>query len=412
MRLARSEHLLRYNKIDIKVEYSVQELMQKREKYLKGSTSSVREFVYNKRDWPLIASSEHCALPVFSQYTSDAYNDFVCPNAADLALALPGAYFPNETKFAPLVVPPVWHTRGEKCVWHGSFTGVGTTPDENMRMRFAELAAQRPDLFKAGVVSLGHKRVKRKKDGRLDKVNPRLFRHVDVGPHNYKSIQDQALSAKYTACLDGNSGCNRLTSLFAAGFCTIIPSTPLFPQPESFYLAAQSDAYISCKSDLSDLVKTVETLRDDDKRAQTISVNARTFFERNYELDCILSRWKTSLLTQTASLLSDGECKEALTFLFNEKRSCVYCLIDTQTRKLLMFSPLVNKHFINRWQQPLSFACPPRLVFRERDCIQDTRKWWDNGPALICNVQPPNFFSTSMLPRFMYMTQQALTLDF
>lgn len=410
--LARSEHILRYNKIDIPVHFSVEDVMQKRAQFLRGSTSSIREFVYNKRDWPLLDSGEHCELPVFSQYTSDAFNDFICPNMADLALSLPGAYFPNENAYASLLVPPVWHSRRAKCIWHGSFTGLGTTPQDNMRMRFAQLAVERPELFRTGITSLAHRRVKRNADGRIDKVNPKNFEHLDVGRHNFKSLQEQALLAKYTICLNGNSGCNRLTSLFAAGFCTLVPDTPLFPQPESYYLAADAGVYIPCKPDLSDVVPIVEALQNDDNRARQVASNARAFFEKHYETDCLLSRWRSSLLNNTVSLLEEAIYHRAMQYLFKEKRSFVYGMIDTETKKMLLFAPVVNKHFINRWTQPLRFACPPSLVFRERGCIQDTQKWWDNGPALICNVQPPNYFSTSLLPRFMYMTQQALVLDF
>jgi hypothetical protein len=280
------------------------------------------DFFLNKRDYPQLRAALHaepyarftgepalsrerysCYAPVFSFYTS-----------------VPGAATPLGMADLPMPTPDDWaaacvdadHRRGcdavdaypdasdalrKIAVFRGSATGVGVTPETNVRRRLAAFAARNTDIVDVGIVSWNDSRdrvVATTPDGAM--VITRASADARAPTARRMTLAEQAATFAYFLYADGHAAAGRYGALMHLGRVILRVETE---QPECGYvwafagtvpafiprdddvaaarLSVPDDAdHFVISADLSNLRATVEFLRAHVDTARRVAACARS----------------------------------------------------------------------------------------------------------------------------------------
>jgi hypothetical protein len=299
-----------------------------------GSPLPDADFFLNKRDYPQLRAALHaepyarftgepalsrerysCYAPVFSFYTS-----------------VPGAATPLGMADLPMPTPDDWASaceaerrrsceaeRRRSCdadpdapvlpdapapaaprpiaVFRGSATGVGVTPETNVRRRLAAFAARNADIVDVGIVSWNDSRdrvVATTPDGAM--VVTRASADARAPTARRMSLAEQAATFAYFLYADGHAAAGRYGTLMHLGRVILRVETE---QPECGYVWAFADTvpafiprdddvaaarlsvpddadHFVISADLSNLRATVEFLRAHKKIARRVAACARS----------------------------------------------------------------------------------------------------------------------------------------
>ena len=242
------------------------------------------------RDWMPTHAASHrpvqttTLLPVLSQYTHSSLTaDIPAPVIADLDAAPPAS------------AAPAWEQRHTKCIWRGSATGAGATPESNPRLHLASIRAS-PQLLDAKLTSLGtrdrvdHGRLRMLHAARLADVHG-----IHAGRHNFVSMEEQRM-CKFAIYVEGNSAASRLGAQLK-DFCVLKVGTRNVACADQLWfmsLLQEGVHFIGVRSDLSDLDEKLHWCANHDDACKRVAQAASQFYanllapERSRQYLCAL----------------------------------------------------------------------------------------------------------------------------
>jgi len=273
------------------------------------------EFVLNKRDHPLVRSSDdahpymsgpypdavgalltraHPMLPFVSPYTQlESFVDLPFPPAADLQTSADA-----HSATAALQI----RDRIPRAVWRGSATGWGVTAATNPRIAIAYKSLARPDLIDARLVGANERDKVNPFTGVMERATRASFEGLDVGRQHFltQTQQDAYMMQVY---IPGHAAASRLGALLRSGSVVLLvrghPQLPHAPLDMWYTRSLVAGVhYIPVQHDLSDLEDAVQSVLADTQRAQTIADAAHAFaqqymtrdFAVQHVIPCVLQR--------------------------------------------------------------------------------------------------------------------------
>jgi hypothetical protein len=170
------------------------------------------------------------------------------------------------------VVNTPWEDRKAVAVFRGSFTG-GSCDTTNPRLNISIMNTT-TDLIDAGITHyMGKSRGRKKIDDKYIRFLDPSYEKYKVG---YLSHQEQT-TYKYIVCIEGN------ISAFRGAFLFSLNSVVLWVKPMKYFLWFEpylKDKHncVFIEHDLSNLLSTVEWLRENDDKAHEIANNGYQFY--------------------------------------------------------------------------------------------------------------------------------------
>jgi len=282
------------------------------------------EFFVNKRDFPIrrrgpyepfhhIWDSKRMPLksevhdeysPILSQCTEQDFADLAIPTYDDWALVRDredGVRF-EDSRVGTAFEPVAWSAKKNAVVFRGSCTGIGTTSENNARMKLVRLGEKFPALFDVGFTRLNYRPRKQYKNPFLQTIEERF---ACVQP---LSLQQQ-VAYKFIVNIEGHAAAFRLSSDLLSGSCVLLVDSAwqLWTRPH----LEPYKHYVPVKSDLSDLVSQTRWCLDNDSLCREIAERAGRL------ADTLLSkRGMLQRLKETLASFVDRRCVYTDRFLF------------------------------------------------------------------------------------------------
>ena len=200
-----------------------------------------------------------------------------------------------------------WEKKEEKLFWRGR--------DSNKeRLKLVRLGQQYPDLINASITAFFFFRDEESKLGRSPHVSFFDF-------FNYK----------YQLCVDGTVAAYRLPYLLAGGSVVFKQESKYF---EHFYRDLKPwTHFIPVKTDLSDLTDKIKWARNNDRKAEEIAENARTFVIENLMPEHVLCYYAKFLQDWSELITNEvviGEEMEQVDIERNVDKRFPPCLCDME----------------------------------------------------------------------------------
>lgn len=246
------------------------------------------EFFFNKRDFPIkrmglyepfqhIWDSKRYPLqrerhqeysPILSVCSEPDFVDIASPTYEDWARAREsedGVRF-EDSRVGKVFEPVQWDNKIAKAVFRGSSTGIGTTSENNVRMKLVRLCEKFPVLFDAGFTKISYRPRKQYKNPFLQTIEEK-FKCLDP-----LSLQEQ-VKYKFIINVEGHSAAFRLSSELLSGSCVLLVQSKW-----DFWLYSLIEPYkhyVPVKSDLSDLITQIRWCLDNDDKCKEIAENSK-----------------------------------------------------------------------------------------------------------------------------------------
>ena len=310
------------------------DFLQEYLRYLKKKNKNIKdlEFFFNPRDFPVLRENfkepydqifkdqliekeyQHkIYTPILSQCTHTNYHDIPIPTEDDMKRITGNIYhedcdnkYVQDVDFMP---PSKFKKKLTKCVFRGSATGCGITPDTNMRLKAALLSYEwenSEELVNSDgenvldVKLTGLNKKPKMYNGILSEINPKdLPKDMIIDrKKNFMNLEEQS-KCKYILDIDGHVKAFRLSNELRMGSCILLVDSPyqLWFQK---YLEPDKH-FILIKNDLSDLKDKLLWCMDNDKKCEAIAKNALKFYNSYLSADATFSYFHKTL-TNLASL--------------------------------------------------------------------------------------------------------------
>lgn len=295
-------------------------------KYIQESGKQIQDmdFFFNPRDFPVLKQDykepyeqifpektieSQYQLPIYTPILSQSgnhnYHDIPIPTEDDMLRITPDKiYFDScGNKFSKEVDYNLdWNSKQPICVFRGSATGCGITPDTNMRLKACLLSFR---LQEKGITYLDAKLTgwnKKPKiyDGTLGIIDtkkaPQGF--VVNKKKNFMSLEDQS-NHKYILNIDGHVKAFRLGNELRMGSVILLVDSPYtlwFQDKLKEYVH-----YVPVKSDISDLETQIQWCIENDSQCETIAKNALEFYNSELSEEGVF-RYFESVVTKLSSI--------------------------------------------------------------------------------------------------------------
>lgn len=375
-----------------------------------------REFIVNKRDFPLIKRTPTDAiepphppsrgLPCFSQYSCDQYADLHMPTLVDYRHAWgPDVFFPHQRDIftsSTSEAPPAWSDRLPTVIFRGGATGWGVHIDTNVRLLACHLCAmwraEQTNTCEMGVEYLDaaltswNPRMKCDSNGTVDVIDPSQFA-FGASATNFMSPDAQQMY-KYTLYLDGHVGADRLGVLARGKFVLLVPACSGVAGPHVGLRKHMTEwtHYVPVASNLSDLKQKIIWLREHDEEARAVAESLHTLYTAEYGTHQQIEHTFAAEIAALGAPLPPDDVRTSLEYMFFGLRSAIYVLID-DVGHIRTFAPFANSQFRNTWAHRLHGARGETLReiiararrFDRSSIIPNPQLWWSNG-RLICNT--------------------------
>lgn len=377
-----------------------------------------REFVVNKRDHPLVPQNlpaKHAdMLPVLSQYTSAEFGDLALPPVVDYQHALA-----MEDQRYDLAEIPDWESRFPAAIFRGAATGRGVTWKTNARLRLCALSktwydaqTHSPPLLDARLTSW-NPRHKWGSSNALEVIDPSSAA-PPLTPRNgasrkYFLPMSRQNNWKYYVLVDGNVGASRLGELARRCFLLLWVRTSL---PQVSYADDSLVAwthYVPIRENLADLESKLHWARSNDASVRRMAEALRDTLLPTLKQTAI-DRGVARTISSLPSPLPPDRFRNAMLWLWNERRSGIYVLMSPRGR-VLKFAPFANASYCNDWNLSAELVGPflveaRRLWPSKERVLEDTSRWWSNG-ALVCNVMPRGIWGEAMMSEIYAMLRNS-----
>ena len=300
--------------------------------------------IWNTKTKPLVSHLYAKYAPVLSMSTSNRYADIAIPNHNDWALVQSkvGKLFSHSctTDFNDSFVTP-WEEKIPTAVFRGTTTGCGVTVQTNPRLKVSFMSKNQTidasgiPYLDAGITKWNTR--PRKLEGTKD------LQIIDVDSVGFDKVEflnyEQQSKYKYIIHIEGHVEAFRLSSELAMRMVIL--------KVDSQWKVWFSDLlipgvhYVPVKSDLSNLIQQIQWCRGHDKECEQIALNAREFYEKYLNKDCILDfMQKLFVDLVVASNIPSYPEKRPSQVLFDKERNVV---LSEQTKYFSSLHTTVNK---------------------------------------------------------------------
>ena len=282
------------------------------------------EFFVNKRDFPIrrrgpfepfhhiwdskrapLKSEVHAEYsPILSQCSEHDFADVAVPTYDDWALVRDredGVRF-EDSRVGTAIEPVPWSAKKNLAVFRGSCTGIGTTIDNNARVKLVRTCEKFPALFDVGFTRINYRPRKQYKNPFLQTIEERF---VCVQP---LSLQQQA-AYKFIINVEGHSAAFRLSSELLSGSCVLLVDSPWQLWIRAHLVPLKH--FVPVKSDLSNLVTQMRWCLDNDTLCRDIAERAGRLADTLLSKRGMLEHLKTTLAS-----FGDRRCVYEDRFLF------------------------------------------------------------------------------------------------
>jgi len=254
------------------------------------------EFFINDRDFPIlkkdftepynhIFDSEDFKIedkfsfkkmaPIFSKSITNKFADILLPTNDDWLMAS-GFYFTGDCSDSYHHWDKInrdWSSKKDICIFRGSATGCGTSIENNMRLKAADISIDYPNLLDAKITNW-NARPKKYQDSPIEIIDFEKFRFKkgdminNIQKSNYKFILN----------IDGYVSAFRLSSELSMNSVVLLVKSDYklwFSDKLKEYIH-----YVPVSEDLSDLITQIEWCRKNDKECKNIAQNGVLFFNK------------------------------------------------------------------------------------------------------------------------------------
>lgn len=249
---------------------------------LKKDYTQPFEHLFKSEKYPLKSHYHSKYIPIFSFTTSDKYMDIPIPTKDCI----------KSIDIKPKYIP--WKNRYNRAIFRGSSTGCGTTIITNLRLRISSISylwkKRGIDILDAGITKWTE-RIRKYMHEDVDFIDPKKY---SILKKQFMKMDDQA-KYKYYVNIEGNGTAYRLAELLKYGFVVLDIETPFHLW---FYKMLKPYVhYIPIKRDLSNLKSQIMWCIKNDKKCETISQNAKQFYDKyinkNYMFDYLNEQFLT-----------------------------------------------------------------------------------------------------------------------
>lgn len=265
---------------------------------LKKDHTEAHECIYGENT-PLTSHRHEKYCPILSMTTTDAHADIPIPTWDDWGrVSYPeGKLYGKDFLEYPDPYVPDYHKKKDTAVFRGASTGLGTTPADNPRIRFAQMSKQQ-ERDEDGVVFLDcaitkwNCRPRKTATSRYyETIDKGLMKELGVG--GYMTMREQA-QHKFILHLPGHSEAYRLSMELATGSVVL-----LYPCRYKLWFSSWLRAhehYVPIDpDDPQDVYKKIKWCKTHPNECAAIAANARRFYEEKLTKDAILDYWRDLL---------------------------------------------------------------------------------------------------------------------
>ena len=171
-----------------------------------------------------------------------------------------------------------WNRKINKAVFRGSSTGCGTTIENNLRLKLANIALKHSDLLDVKIASKTGRVVKQFKINKSDRsisfINSYQYKEL-FG--NFLTATEQSLY-KYIFCIEGNAQAYRLPDEFRKKSLLLRVDSDYYMWFEP--LLKDGNNIITIDREYNNLFDRLDYLQKDDKTAKKIAENGYKFGEK------------------------------------------------------------------------------------------------------------------------------------
>ena len=283
------------------------------EKKKKKETIEDIEFYFNPRDFPVLRKGYKepydqifgdkkieeeyqydTYTPILSQCTHNDYHDIAIPTEDDMKRISDKIYhescdnkYLKEEKY---ISPDEFKKKETKCVFRGSATGCGITPETNMRLKACLLSYEwnkkGDNILDAKLT--GWNRKPKMTDGKLDEIKKINFpKDLVVGEENFMNGEEQS-KCKYILNIDGHVKAFRLGNEMRMGSVILLVESEYKLWFQKYM--EPMEHYIPIKPDLSNLKEQLEWCKENDDKCGEIAKRSLEFYnqyltkEKTYEI--------------------------------------------------------------------------------------------------------------------------------
>jgi len=293
------------------------------------------EFFFNPRDFPVLKDKNmepyeqifpkkeldqkyihKTYTPILSQSGNTEYHDIPIPTEDDMKRLMDDKIFPQNdtcgnnygTEFK---INDDWNDKKDICVFRGSATGCGITPDTNMRLKAVlmsyNLEKESKTILDAKLTSWNKKpKIYNGQLGLIPKQEVlKKYKGFYVGPKNFMNITEQS-NYKYILNIDGHVKAFRLSNEMRSHSVILLVDSPytLWFQDKLI----EYEHYVPVAKDLSDLESQIQWCIDNDPKCKQIADNSFKFYKQYLEKEGVYNYFE-NLLTNLSQLRVKPEFK-------------------------------------------------------------------------------------------------------
>ena len=267
------------------------------------------EFFLNKRDFPIIRkdgnepynhifgkntpliSGEYTKYsPILSMVGSENYADIPIPTGDDWSRVSrdEGKYFPKTSDRNFDFQETLWKDKKPVAVFRGASTGIGTTPETNMRLKLALMSNKKVcdndglQFLDCGITEWNLR--PRLEEGKKYLTTIKI-ENLPFGLVESLSPSQQA-EYKYIINVDGHVSAFRLSFELSFGSVILIPDSEY--QLWFRHMLKPFEHYVPLKRDLSDVYEKIRWCKANDSKCKKIAENAGAFYKKYLSREGIL----------------------------------------------------------------------------------------------------------------------------
>jgi hypothetical protein len=313
------------------------------EELLKNRKIPNVEFFINNRDFPILKIDytepyEHLfdannvkiekeyqfkkMAPIFSKSITDKFADILMPTNDDWLMASNKFYTADCSNSYRKNQIEKWNYDWSKkkniCIFRGGATGCGITIDNNMRLKAASISINYPDILDAGITDWNAK-PKKYTGCPVEVIDSTNFRFKLANKIN--NIEKS--NYKYILNIDGHVSAFRLSSELSMNSVVLLVTSPYKLWFSNMLVPFIH--YIPIKSNLEDLIDTINWCIDNDSKCKDIASNAKLFFDKYLTKDGIFNYLEDML----GKIYSNKNFKNLLDVKFTKKNiAYISCFRD------------------------------------------------------------------------------------
>ena len=253
------------------------------------------EQIYDMENYRLVSHKYNKYSPILSMVTTNKHSDIPMPTHEDWARvsSREEKFFAPDCRDYRYNFSKPWSDRIPTAIFRGASTGCGVTIETNPRLNLSYLSMVSPveegnKLLDAGITKWNLRPRKIMGNQYLQLIIPQtlpFWNKETNGLVNSLTSEEQA-NYKYIVNVDGHVNAFRLSLELSMG-CVVLLSDSKYRTWYRRYLVPYVH-YVPVKEDLSNLFDQIRWCRENDKKCEEISLNAKSFYETYLSKDGIL----------------------------------------------------------------------------------------------------------------------------